>query len=129
GLDRMAAPRARCRARFCRVESSPSIHTRGFMDGVDSTAAPRFRLRCQRQPSITFIQARQQIRQTRFHRPERVIIPDRHIANSSTWLIPSAEMTRDTKKFTRSRLVIYLQLPSDLQGTVLRAGAMCGCGI
>src|SRR4051794_38192360 len=80
------------------------------MDGIDSTTAPRFRLGRQRQASITFIQAGQQIRQTRFHRPERVIVPDRHMRILPPDSYPRLKRHATQKRFTRSGLVIYLRL-------------------
>jgi hypothetical protein len=53
------------------------------MHGADSTTAPRFRLGGHRHTTIAFIQPRQQIRQTRPHRPESLVILDSHMLTLS----------------------------------------------
>jgi hypothetical protein len=49
---------------------------------ADSATAPRFRLGRHRHATIPFIQPRQQIRQTRLHRSEILVILDGHNANN-----------------------------------------------
>jgi hypothetical protein len=44
----------------------------------DSTVTPRFRLGGQRKATIALVQSRQQITQTRPHRPEFLVIPSGH---------------------------------------------------
>jgi hypothetical protein len=55
--------------------------TSGPLYCADSAMAPRFRLGRHRHTTIPFIQPRQQIRQTRLHRSEIIVIRDGHNAD------------------------------------------------
>jgi hypothetical protein len=71
------------------------------MYGTDSTIAPRFRLSRQRRTASALVQSGQQIRQTRLHRPEILIVLDGHNVNFFTDTQCRSNDTRRGKKFTR----------------------------